>query len=149
MPVFWMVIYSWYGDLYTVETRPEGHLSCAPKETKFEAYSRNYDFWCILYLFIPAFLLLILNIAMVVQLKRADNIRRSLKSISYHHNPGSGPDSSKQKRSVGSHNLEMQNRTQIEKSIQTRSTSTTARLSRESKTVRSTTKSNQSHLKIR
>ena len=85
MPVFWMVIYSWYGDLYTVETDDEGRLSCAPKESKITAYNRNYDFWCLLYLFIPACLLLILNIAIIIQLKRARNIHRSLTSVSYPH----------------------------------------------------------------
>lgn len=78
-----MIVYSWYGNLYETHINDEGKVACSPIESKIHLYNANYDFWCILYLFIPACVLPILNIAIIMRLKKAQGINRSMTSINY------------------------------------------------------------------
>ena len=68
MPVFWLVAYSWLGDQYRV-VEYSGRLFCTSKESKAHAYNMNYFIWTMLYLFVPALVILSLSIAIVVRLR--------------------------------------------------------------------------------
>ena len=69
MPVVWLAAYSWLGDQYHA-TEQNNRRYCIPKDTKLSAYNVNYLTWILLYLFIPALVLLALNIPLIVKLQK-------------------------------------------------------------------------------
>ena len=69
MPVVWLAAYSWLGDQYHA-IEQNNRRYCIPKATKLSAYNVNYLTWILLYLFIPALVLLALNIALIVKLQK-------------------------------------------------------------------------------
>lgn len=77
MPIIWLCAYSWLGDQYKASVE-DGRLVCAPKDSKVDAYNNNYLVWVLLYQFVPAGVIIVLNIAIVVSLRKFKQLDKAL-----------------------------------------------------------------------
>lgn len=73
----WLAAYAW--NIFQFEAgEKEGVTICKFSEKNIELANTNYFVWTLLYLFIPAFLLLVLNIAILIRLRRVHRLHKKL-----------------------------------------------------------------------
>ena len=81
IPLFWIIAYSWMVTNIQVYEQENGVRSCQGKPEKLKAYDLGFVYWAALYLFVPALLILILNIAIVVKIRSIQQRRTKLSTV--------------------------------------------------------------------
>ena len=78
MPVFWILVYMWTISNIQVFQQDDGVWYCNAKPGREKEFNYSFLIWVFLYLFIPAAILVALNIAIIVRLRQVQRLHKIL-----------------------------------------------------------------------
>ena len=79
MPILGIALFSWLGSVFTVTPKEEeGQVICFPSPDKADQLQAASKIWIVLYFFIPAIVLTILNTAIMVRLWKMHQVYKTL-----------------------------------------------------------------------
>ena len=78
MPVFWILVYMWTISNIKVFQQDDGVWYCNAKPGRGIEFNYSFLIWVFLYLFIPAAILVALNIAIIVRLRQVQRLHKIL-----------------------------------------------------------------------
>ena len=70
MPMFWVAVYSIHADILEAVILEEDYTQCIPREDSVAAFSLNITLNTLLYATVPPLLVLVLNTAIIVRLRK-------------------------------------------------------------------------------